>query len=121
MYYNGEGVVYDLAGEGVATDSAEAARRQLRLAADQRMAQARDALAQNSFGPLQRKGVPVPMCMPKEAATPKVAASMYMLTSGQVPVGSTHPSTCTHVSARTRIHAHTHSCTCACTHSCTHS
>ena len=108
-------------GEGVAKDLREAARL-FRLAADQRMAQAaRDALAQNSFGPLQRKGVPVPMCMPKEAATPKVAASMYMLTSGQVPVGSTHPSTCTHVSARTRIHAHMHSYMCACTHLCTHS
>ncbi len=45
------------------------------------MAQARDALAQNSFGRLHRKGAPVP----KEAATPKSPASLYTLISGQVP------------------------------------
>ena len=107
MYYYGEGVAKDEAeatrlwrlaadqghahgqynlgllyfeGKGVAKDEAEAARL-FRLAADQGLAQAQHALAQNSFGPLQRKGVPVP----KEAATPKVAASLYMLISGQVP------------------------------------
>jgi TPR repeat protein len=93
MYYSGEGVVKDLAqaarlfglaadqgladgqynlgllyfeGKGVAKDEAEAARL-FGLAADQGLAQAQHALAQNSFGPLQRKGVPVP----KEAATPR--------------------------------------------------
>jgi hypothetical protein len=71
MYYNGEGVVKDLA---------EAARL-YRLAADQGDAAAQHALAQNSFGRLHRKGAPVP----KEAATPKVPASLYMLISGQVP------------------------------------
>jgi TPR repeat protein len=67
-------------GKGVAKDLGEAARL-FRLAADQGVALARDALGQNSFGRLHRKGVP----MPKEAATPKVPASLYMLTSGQVP------------------------------------
>jgi hypothetical protein len=72
------GAMY-LAGKGVAKDEVEGARL-YRLAADQGLAQARDALAQNSFGRPHRKGVPVP----KEAATPKVPASLYMLISGQV-------------------------------------
>ena len=67
-------------GYGVAKDEAEAARL-LRLAADQGLAQARDALAQNSFGRLHRKGAPVP----KETASPKSPASLYMLLSGEVP------------------------------------
>jgi hypothetical protein len=105
MYVEGEGVAKDLAqaarlvrlaadqgnalgqynlgamyleGTGVAKDEAEAARL-FGLAADQGNAQAQDALAQNSFG--RRKGAPVP----KEAATPKSPASLYMLISGQVP------------------------------------